>query len=220
MSSPPEESSTAAPTDADALDRAASLADAAGLASASPAELPVVELDIWKLALPAVATNLLFSSVSFVGTMAVGSLGTSALAAVTAGERIFFILQAVLMAVTAGTTALVARACGQRDEREAALVARASLWICLGVAGVATVLGLFLADWLVGIFELDASTLESAAHYVRWMMLFNAVFAVFISLAASLRAAGDTITPLWVGAIANGLNVLLLFPFVYGRWGF
>ena len=220
MSSPPEEPSTPAPTDVDALDRAASLADAAGLASASPAELPVVELDIWKLALPAVATNLLFSSVSFVGTMAVGSLGTSALAAVTAGERIFFILQAVLMAVTAGTTALVARACGQRDEREAALVARASLWICLGVAGVATLLGLLLADWLVGIFELDAATLASAARYIRWMMLFNGVFAVFISLAASLRAAGDTITPLWVGAIANALNVLLLFPFVYGRWGF
>ena len=52
------------------------------------------------------------------------------------------------------------------------------------------------------------------------MMLFNVVFAVFISLAAALRAAGDTITPLWVGGIANVLNVLLLFPFVYGSWGF
>lgn len=220
MSSPSEERGKPASSDVDALDRAASLGDATGLASASPTELPAVELDIWKLALPAVATNLLFSSVSFVGTMAVGSLGTSALAAVTAGERVFFILQAVLMAVTAGTTALVARAWGRRDAREAALVARASLWICIGVAAVATVLGLLLADFLVGIFELDEPTLATAARYIRCMMLFNVVFAVFISLAAALRAAGDTLTPLWVGAIANGLNVLLLFPFVYGSWGF
>lgn len=220
MSSSPEESRPPVPSDADVLDRVASLGDATSLASASPTDLPAVELDIWKLALPAVATNLLFSTVSFVGTMAVGSLGTSALAAVTAGERVFFILQAVLMAVTAGTSALVARACGQRDPDEAARVTRASLWICIGVAAVATLLGLLFADQLVGVFELDEATLVRAARYIRWMMLFNVVFAVFISLAAALRAAGDTVTPLWVGAIANVLNVLLLFPFVYGSWGF
>ena len=51
MSSPPVEPGSPAPSDADVMDRAASLGDAPGLASASPAELPAVELDIWKLAL-------------------------------------------------------------------------------------------------------------------------------------------------------------------------
>ena len=84
-----------------------------------PSEETFVSLGIWELAWPAIIGNLLNSSVSIVGAIAVGTLGAAALAATTAGERIFFVLQAVLMAITAGTTALVARAWGAGDRVEA-----------------------------------------------------------------------------------------------------
>ena len=47
---------------------------------------------------------------SLVDVKVLGTLGADAVAASTAGHRLFFILQAVLMSVTAGPTALVARA--------------------------------------------------------------------------------------------------------------
>jgi putative MATE family efflux protein len=208
------------PVDADALDRGASLADASGIASPSAAEPHAVELDMWKLALPAVGTNLLHSSVGVVSATAVGSLGPEALAAVTGGERIFFVLQAVLMAITAGTTALVARAYGRGDHEEAALVTRASLFLCLAVAVVASIVGLLGAEFFTSIFQLDPATLALSATYLRFIMLFNAVFAVFIVISASLRASGDTVTPLFIGGLANLLNIGLLFPLVFGSFGF
>jgi putative MATE family efflux protein len=208
------------PVDADALDRGASLADTSGIASPSPAGPHAVELNMWKLALPAVGTNLLHSSVGVVSVTAVGTLGPEALAAVTGGERIFFVLQVVLMAVTAGTTALVARAYGRGDYEEVALVTRASLFLCLAVAVVASAIGILGADLFTSIFQLEASTLALSATYLRWIMLFNAAFAVFIALSSSLRASGDTMTPLFIGALANVLNMALLFPLVFGSFGF
>ena len=152
--------------------------------------------------------------------MAVGTLGASALAAATAGERIFFILQAVLMASSAATTALVARAWGAGDRAEAEHVARASLILCIAVATAAGALGLLIAPQLAAIFQLDDATRELTTTYIRWLMLFNPSFAVFFALGAAVRAAGDTRTPLWIGGLANVLNVALLFPLVFGAFGF
>ncbi len=78
---------------------------------------------IMSLAWPAVVGNLAYSVVGLVDIKIVASLGSSAVAAVTTGHRIFWVTQAVMIAVTAGTTALVARAWGAGDRAEAARVA-------------------------------------------------------------------------------------------------
>ncbi|NQZ96073.1 MAG: MATE family efflux transporter [Myxococcales bacterium] len=186
----------------------------------SSEHVPAVSLGIWELAGPAIAANLLHSTVGIVDGVAVGTLGASALAAATAGERIFFILQAVLMAISAATTALVARAWGAGDRAEAEHVARASLILCIAVATAAGALGLLIAPQLAAIFQLDDATRELTTTYIRWLMLFNPSFAVFFALGAAVRAAGDTRTPLWIGGLANVLNVALLFPLVFGAFGF
>ena len=49
---------------------------------------------IWQLAVPSIASNLMFSMVAMVQTKFVGSMGAPAVAAVGAGQRVFFALQA------------------------------------------------------------------------------------------------------------------------------
>ena len=88
-------------------------------------------LSVWGLAWPSILSNLLFASVGLVAIKAVGSLGAEAVAAVGTGQRIFWVFQALLMAIMAGTTALVARAIGSGDAHEAAQVTRASMGLCL-----------------------------------------------------------------------------------------
>ena len=56
---------------------------------------------IWELAWPAILSNLLFSVIGIVTIKIVGSLGAEAVAAVTTGHRIFWGLQATLMAISA-----------------------------------------------------------------------------------------------------------------------
>jgi putative MATE family efflux protein len=174
---------------------------------------------ILELAWPAILSNLLYSTVGLVDIKIVGSLGPSAVAAVTTGNRMFFVLQGVLMAVTAGTTALVARAWGAGDRDEAERVTRASVVVCLGVSLVMSIPGLFFADALAGIFRLDALAVSQAASFIRWLSVFNVTFAVSFVLGTACRAAGDTLTPLWIGAVTNVVNVVLVYALIYGAFG-
>ena len=175
---------------------------------------------ILRLAWPAVVGNLLMSMVGIVGIKIVGSLGTEAVAAVTTGQRIFFISQGVLMALTAGTTAMVARAWGAGDREEAGRVTRASVVIGAALSIVLAVPCVVFADELAGIFKLDATTLKEAADFIRMMSLFNVAFSLVMVISSSVRAAGDTMTPLWIGALTNVVNVYLLYGMVFGRFGF
>lgn len=177
-------------------------------------------MGVWQLAWPAVLTNLLQSTVGLVDVKAVGSLGAPAVAAATAGHRLFFVLQAVLMAVSAGTTALVARAFGAGQREEAARVVSNSLVLACGIALVMGALGVFVAEPFAIMFGLTGEPRQLAITYIRWISGFTPVFAIGFVIGTGLRAAGDTRTPLLIGAISNAANIFLLYLLVYGGFGF
>ena len=151
-----------------------------------------------------------------VQTKFIGELGAQSLAAVGAGQRVFFAMQAILMAVSAGTTALVARAWGARDYEEASRVTMASMVLAGGFALVTMVLGLLFAPHVAGVFGLDEATLALASDNIRWLSIFQLAFAVNFILGAALRASGDAWSPLWIGIGVNVLNLPLLYLFVFG----
>jgi putative MATE family efflux protein len=175
---------------------------------------------IWQLAIPSILGNLAFTVAGMVQTKFIGDLGAQALAAVGAGQRVLFAMQAILMAVSAGTTALVARAWGARDYEEASRVTMASLALAGGFALATGVLGLVFARQVASVFGLDAHTLDMAEHYIRWLSVFNLAFAINFILSAALRASGDAWSPLWIGVGVNIINLPLLYVFVFGEWGF
>lgn len=174
---------------------------------------------VWELAWPTIVSNLLFSASGFIDIKIVGSLGAPAVAAITTGTRIFFTAQAVLMAILAGTTALVARAWGAGDRDEVARLTQVSLWLCLGVATSLTLLGTLGADALAGLFRLEPETVELAATFTRWLSVFYLAFAVIMALSTTLRAAGDVVTPMWIGALGNVVSVFFTYSLVHGAFG-
>ena len=124
-------------------------------------------LSVWGLAWPSILSNLLFASVGLVSIKAVGSLGAEAVAAVGTGQRIFWVFQALLMAIMAGTTALVARAVGSGDTHEAAQVTRASLGLCLLISLITIFLMWIGADGMIGLFGLDEASKELSVTYTK-----------------------------------------------------
>ena len=184
--------------------------------SASEAARP----SIWQLAFPSILGNLSYTIVIIVQTKFVGELGAQALAAVGAGQRVFFAMQAILMAVSVGTTALVARAWGAGDYTEASRVTMASLVLASAFSLVVTVFGVFFAPSVAGVFGLDPHTLALAAENIRWLCIFNVAFAVNFILSAALRASGDAWSPLWISGAVNIINIPLLYLLVFGKYGF
>lgn len=175
---------------------------------------------IMALAFPAILGNLSYTVVGLVQTKFIGELGAEALAAMGVGQRVFFAMQAVLMAVSAGTTALVARAWGAGNYEEASRVTMASLVLAGAFSLFVGILGVAFPGPAASVFGLDPVTLELAANQIRWFSAFNIAFALNFILSAALRASGDAWTPLWISIGVNLINVPLLYLFVFGAYGF
>ena len=172
------------------------------------------------LAFPAIITNLMFSLVVIAQTKFVGELGERAIAAVGMGQRVFFATQALLMAITAGTTALVARNWGAENYSEAGRMTMASL-VLAAIASIGSAIpGVVFAHEIALVFGVDEHTTRLAADNIRWLSVFNLAFAVNFTIGAALRAAGDAWTPFWISVAVNIVNIPLLYALVLGHWGF
>ena len=177
-------------------------------------------LSVWGLAWPSILANVLFASVGVVALKAVGSLGTDAVAAVGTGGRIFFVIQSIMMAISTGTTALVARAYGAKRYQEASQVLYDSMLISMFLSFISIFIIWFAGEDLLGLFGLELEAKQLALDYLKVLILFSPTFGVSIIFGAAVRAAGDVKTPLFMGLIQNIINIFLLIGLVNGRYGF
>ena len=176
-------------------------------------------LSVWGLAWPSIIANILFASVGVVALKAVGSLGTDAVAAVGTGGRIFFVIQSIMMAISTGTTALVAKAYGARRYQEASQVLFDSILISIFLSFISIFVIWVAGDDLLGLFGLETNAKQLAIDYLKVLILFSPTFGISIVAGSAIRAAGDVKTPLFIGLIQNALNIYLVLGFVNGNYG-
>jgi putative MATE family efflux protein len=173
-------------------------------------------LHVWQLAWPTILSNLLFTTVGFVHVKIVAQMGTSAVAAVTTGHRVFFLMQAMLMGVSVAATALIARSWGAGQIKRAEMVAWTSLLMSLALAALLTLPALLLPLQIAGLFGLDEATTQTAANFIFWLGLFNISAAANMMLSTALRATGDVITPLWFLFFSSILNMVFAYLLAFG----
>jgi MATE family, multidrug efflux pump len=179
-------------------------------------QLTSTNRSVWKLAWPTIISNLLFTTVGFAHIKIVAGLGTSAVAAVTTGHRVFFLVQAILMGVTVASTALIARNWGAQRIRQAEMVAWTSMILALLLAGILSLPVLFAPETIAGLFGLDQETTRAAAGFIFWLGCFNIASAANMMLSTALRATGDVITPMGFLFFSSLLNVVFAYLLAFG----
>lgn len=184
--------------------------------TSTPSKPSSTSRSVWRLAWPTIISNLLFTTVGFLHIKIVAQLGTSPVAAVTTGHRIFFLVQAVLMGVSVATTALIARSWGARQIEHAELVCWMSIVISVALAGILSVPILVVPYAIAGLFGLDAQTTALAASFIFWLGIFNIFTAISMMLGTALRATGDMLTPLWYLIASTILNVSCAYLLAFG----
>lgn len=179
-------------------------------------QLPSASRTVWRLAWPNIISNLLFTTVGFLHIKIVAQLGTNAVAAVTTGHRVFFLVQAILMGVSVAATAMIARAWGARQVARAETITWTALSLSVGLAAIVSVPVVLAPEAIASLFGLDAQTTAMAGRFIFWLGLFNVFTAISMMLATALRAIGDVITPLWFLACSTVLNVVCAWLLAFG----
>jgi len=176
-------------------------------------------MSVWSIAGPSIAVFMMATIAGVLIIKIVSDLGTPAVAAVTAGQRINFILVALLMGLGAATTALVSRAWGANDKVLATAYTRLALTVGIALSVIIGALMALFADQVAAFFRLNSEAAPLATEYIRWLSLFAVSQAISMILSTASRAIGDAKTPLYVGIIANSSAVLLAWALAYGKWG-
>lgn len=159
------------------------------------------------------ATMALTDMVALAMLFMLGRLGPEHVAAVTMGGIFIEIVFSVAMGISTGTVALCARYIGARKPEKAhsAVVQAILLSAVFSVFFAAG--GVLSAGWIMSSLGLTGLAARLGARYLTIVALGAPLVFVPFSLGASLRAAGDTITPVKIMASANLLS-LAAAPFL------
>lgn len=170
---------------------------------------------IFALAWPTMLEQLLQTAVQYIDTAMVGSLGTQATAAVGATSTVNWLVSSTISALGIGFLSYVSQACGAGDrEKVRRTSSQAVLTVVLsGLFFTALTLGLskYVPVWMQVAPEIQS--LAAQYFFILYApMLFRTATIIFGTL---LRAVGDSKTPMRVGLLVNGINVVLNFLLIY-----
>ena len=170
---------------------------------------------IFVLAWPTMLEELMQTALQYIDTAMVGSLGTQATAAVGATSTVNWLVNSTISAISIGFLAYISQACGSgnktRVKKASAQAVLTALLVGLFFTGLTLCVSRYVPVWM----QVDPAIRSLAAAYFFVLytpMLFRTVSIMFGTL---LRAVGDTKTPMLVGFLMNGINVVLNFFLIF-----
>ena len=138
----------------------------------------------------------LISFVGMVDMIMVGRLGPAAISAIGMVNQPVLLIISVFMALTVGTTALVARFIGAKDIDSAKDVARQSIVVSIFFGIVLLPLLYIFAPQIERAMGADPEVLVLGVAYMRMIALGTPFNVLAMALGAILRGSGDMKTPL------------------------
>ena len=167
------------------------------------------------LAWPVFLEQILLTMVQYVDTAMVGSLGAWATAAVAINQPPVNLINNLILALSVGFTALIARYLGAGEPEMARKLVRCAVSLSLLIGVPLSLLCMALSRQIPALLGAGEDILGPAAGYFFINgagMLFKSLTVVFTAI---FRGYGDTRTPLYINTFVNLLNVVGNFFLIY-----
>lgn len=177
----------------------------------------------WKqtltLALPIAFQNLLTSSFVLVDTLMVGQLGDVALSAVGMAGQWSWLLNMLIIGLCSGSAVFVSQYWGIRDTKGIHRIT--GLAVTFGLIFTAFFLfsGLFASEFIVGLFNKEASVIESGSAYLKIACFSYPGTVLGAILGAILRSSENVRLPVFSALFTTILNAVLDYCLIFGVFG-
>ena len=192
-----------------------------------------------KVAFPVMITQIGASLVGLIDSIMVGHYATADFAAVSFSNAIFFTVMVFAMGLLMGITPLVGyevgaetkdeggrmkekgermKEKGERGDKISALFSNGFI-MTIGVC-VMMILLLGSVYPFLDRFGQEEVVVEAARMYYLYIVISIIPFLFFCFFKQFLEGLGNTLVAMILTLIANGLNILLNWVFIFGHWGF
>jgi multidrug resistance protein, MATE family len=171
------------------------------------------------LAVPMALTQLSQIAMMATDLAFIGRLGNEAVAAAALAGTIYFVSFTIGMGLVSAVAPLAAQAFGARDPRQVRRALRTGLWAALLISLPIMPFSLCGEPILLALGQAPAAA-RLAQHY-----LFGLVWGVtpalwFMAIRGFMGAVNRPQPALWITLGAIPANALLVYPLIYGEWGF
>lgn len=141
---------------------------------------------------------------------------SSTTTAVSIGSQVMHLITVVILGIAMGTTVLIGKAAGAKEEKEATRVAGGSIYLFSVIAIVATIVLECASGLITKVMSTPIESVSQTTSYLR--ICFGGLpFIIFYNLISSIfRGAGDSKRPMGFVAIACIINIILDFVFIGG----
>jgi len=171
---------------------------------------------VWKLAWPAMLTNIIGGLQGVVDHALVGHLiGFTANAAIGVAWQILIVVLVFITSLFTGMSVLVARFAGAGEQDKVDRTVYQAFLTAVGISLlIMAPLGYVLSPALLDLVNAAPEVKAEALPFLRIAFLFSSGMLVFYMLGGALRSAGDARTPMILGIVMTvlnlGLNVILI----------
>lgn len=180
-----------------------------------------IRRNILLLAWPVIVELGLLTFVEILDMIMVGHVGIQALKAVGVTIQPLMLGLVIFNGMSVGTTALVARFIGERNQPLANKTFQQSLLGSTFLSLIMVIVLYYVAPWIMILMgNSDPEIIQAGTGYIHWMLPGLFFQWVFVVISASLRGAGDTKTPMFTNVVINIVNLIFNYLLIFGIWIF
>jgi MATE family multidrug resistance protein len=175
---------------------------------------------IFRLAIPSIAT---FSSMTFMGLltlMIVGKLGAAALAVVGIANMLMYNIWALFSGIQGAINYLVAQNYGSGTMRVGNQRMQIALMASLGISILVFFSSFEFPHMILKWMGANETILTLGTTYLQVRMIAFVLTIFNIAFFAYMRAIGDTSTPMIISLLVDFSVVAFTYVFCYGQFGF
>lgn len=165
--------------------------------------------------IPILLGNLFQQFYSMVDTAIVGRyIGVEALAAVGSTGSLSFLIVDFALGLTAGFAVPIAQTFGANDHKKMRHYVAMSIYLCIFLTLVLTVLSVWLTRPLLELLNTPADIIDDAYAYLVIIFAGLGTTVFYNMIAGILRSIGDSKTPLYFLIVSSIINVVLDLVFI------
>ncbi len=171
-----------------------------------------------KLAIPIILGLLGHQVVALIDNIMVGQLGSAELAAVSLGNSFMFVAMSIGVGFSVAITPLVAEADGEKNKLKGKSAFKHGLFLCI-VMGIVLFGLLMLARPLMRNMQQPPEVVELAMPYLTLVAASLIPLIIFQAFKQFSDGMSMTKYPMYATIIANLVNILLNYIFIFGKFG-
>lgn len=172
------------------------------------------------ITIPIALQNFLNTTLNFIDTLMIGTLGETTIAAVGLANKVFFVFSLLLFGICSGSGVLTAQYWGRREEENIKKVLGISLILSILASLLFTFPSMLNPEGVMGILTNSNDARKIGAIYLAIVALsypFTAITNAYVTL---LRGVNQVFIPVIISTIAILTNVVLNYILIFGKFGF